>query len=69
MNADNSFMTTEAKHEGWHTCSLVIGILAYLLLLIKSLVWSVFFGHFGFTDSFPQCIAANEIEQPLNLLN
>ena len=59
----------EQKREKWSLISIIIGILAYLLLFIKTLVWTFMFGSFGFQTNLPLCIAAEGIAQPINLLD
>ena len=54
--------------EGWNTASIIIGVLSYLLLFMKSTFWTIMFGIFAFKTDLPDCIAAAGIEQPINLL-
>ena len=39
----------EASFNYWSTVSVVIGILAYLLLFVKSIFFTVLFGAFAFS--------------------
>ena len=41
------------KHESLNTCSIIIGILSYLLLFIKGTFWTVMFGIFSFKTNLP----------------
>ena len=54
--------------EKWHSCALITGIFAFGLLFFKTLVWSILFARLGFSDDLPQCVAADGIDQPINLL-
>ena len=54
--------TQGGSNEKWHSLSLVLGILSYILFFMKSLVWTISFGRFGFTDDWPECVAVDGIE-------
>ena len=58
----------EKNKEALSTCSIVVGILSYILLFMKSTFWSVMFCIFSFKTNLPQCIAVSGIEEPINLL-
>ena len=60
--------TIQAKHESLNTLSIVVGVLSYLLLIMKSTFWTVMFAIFAFKTNLTQCIAVKGIEQPINLL-
>ena len=51
-----------SKHESLNTCSIIVGIMSYLLLFFKGTFWLVMFGIFSFKTNLPQCIAVNGIE-------
>ena len=53
-----------STHERSHFVSKCVGI----LLLIKSLLWTVMFSLFAYYDEWPSCVAAEGVEQPINLL-
>ena len=57
-----------AKNESLNTMSIVVGVLSYLLMIMKSTFWTVMFGIFAFKTNMPQCLAVDGIEQPINLL-
>lgn len=58
----------DGKGEALNTISIVIGILSYLLLFMKSMFWTTMFCIFSFKTNLPSCIAVYGIEQPINLL-
>ena len=58
----------EIKREKWSTVVIVVGILSYILLLLKSAIWTVLFGVFSFRSDLPQCVAVLGTEEPINLL-
>ncbi len=58
----------QRKNESWNTVSVVFGILAYILLSIKSVTWTIVFAIFAFKTDLPECIATNGIQQSVNFL-
>jgi len=48
--------------------SVIFGILSYILLLIKSVFWTILFATFAFKTDLPNCIAAPGLEEPINLM-
>ena len=58
----------EQKNQAWVTASIVLGILAYLLLFVKGLFFTVLFGVHAFNRYLPECIAIEGSDYPLSVL-
>ena len=61
-------LVSAKHHDSLNTLSIVIGVLSYLLLVLKSTFWTVMFAIFAFKTNLTECIAVQGIEQPINLL-
>ena len=47
QNSQDEYLDS-TKREKWSTISVIIGVLAFLLLLIKSVFWTILFAVFAF---------------------
>ena len=52
-SVEDNYQNEGKKNENLTTCSIVVGILAYLLLFMKSLFWVVMFFIFSFKTNLP----------------
>jgi len=56
------------RNQVWSTVSVIIGIVAYLLLFVKSMFFTVLFGVQACKTDLPECIAIEGFDQPLGVL-
>ena len=59
----------ERVNEGLSTLSIIFGILASLLLLIKSTIWVIYFAIYAFDGKTNDCYAVYGTPEPLALLS
>ena len=70
MEGNGDFYSPEMqqKLESWKKTGFLIGLMALCLFFLKSITWAVTFGIFAFDDQWANCVAADGVEQPINLL-
>lgn len=68
IKEDGYYNKDERKRETWNTVSVIFGILAYILLLIKSVFWTILFATFAFKTDLPNCVSAPGLQEPINLM-